>query len=103
MSKIFNLVISRYFAFALAGALFAATGAQAGPSRGLTMASKEPTPPTEQPAISPQASTAPASAEAPNPVPQTPAAAPSRPIAIKHLSGREAEIIRELHKHGIYW
>jgi cytoskeletal protein RodZ len=103
MSKILNLVISRYFAIALAGALFAATAAQAGPSRSLSLASTEPTPQTEQPATTPQASTTPAPTEAPKQSPQTTAAEPSKPIAIKHLSGREAEIIRELHRHGIYW
>ena len=103
MSKILNLIISRYFAIALAGALFAATGAQAGPSRSLSLASTEPTPQTEQPATTPQASSAPTSTEAPKQPPQTTAAVPSKPITIRHISGREAEIIRELHRRGIYW
>jgi hypothetical protein len=103
MSKILNLVVSRYVAIALAGAVFAATGAQAGPSRSLSLASTEPTPQAEQPTTNPQATATNAPAEAPKQSPQTAAAEPSKPIPIKHLSRKEAEIIRELHRHGIYW
>jgi hypothetical protein len=104
MSKILNLFISRYFAIALAGAFFAATGAQAGPSRNLSLAWADPSSQTEQPATAtPQASGTAAPTKAPKQSPQTTAAEPSKPIAIKHLSGKEAEIIRELHRHGIYW
>lgn len=102
MSNILNLVVSRYFAIALAGAIFAATGAQAGPSRNLSVASTEPTPQAGQPAT-PQATTSNPSTEAPKQPPQTDAGEPSKPVPIKHISRREAEIIRELHRHGIYW
>lgn len=103
MSRIFSTIASHYFAIALAGAIFAATGAQAGPSRGLSLASTEPTPQVEQPTTTPQASTTKAPSEAPKQSPQTTAAEPSKPIPIMHLSRKEAEIIRELHRHGIYW
>lgn len=93
MSKLFNILASRYFAIALAGAVFAATGAQAGPSNTLRMASTDETPQPEQPASIPQASSAPASKTTTQ----------SRPVAIMHVSKREAQIVRELHRHGIYW
>jgi hypothetical protein len=105
MSKIFNLFVSRYFAIALAGAIFAATGAQAGPSRNLSLASVDPSPQAEQPtATAPQAaptSTATPTAETPKQSPQTTAVEPSKPKA-RHVS-TEARIISELHRHGIYW
>jgi hypothetical protein len=103
MSKIFNLFVSRYFAIALAGAIFAATGAQAGPSRNLSLALADPT--AEQPtATAPQAapaSTATPTAETPKQAPQTTTVEPSKPKA-RHVS-TEARIISELHRHGIYW
>jgi hypothetical protein len=93
MSKLFNILVSRYFAIAFAGAVFAATGAQAGPSNTLRMASTDDTAQPEQPARIPQASSAPASETTTQ----------RRPVAIMHLSKKEAEIVRELHRHGIYW
>jgi hypothetical protein len=101
MSRIFSTIASHYFAVALAGAVFAATGAAADPSRSLSLASTDATPQAEQPTTTPQAPTTNAPTEAPKQ--QTTAAEPSNPIVIKHLSRREAEIIRELHRHGIYW
>jgi hypothetical protein len=98
MSKILNLVVSRYFGMAMAGAIFMATNAQAGPSYSLAAAG--PSSQTEQP-TSPQATTT--TTEAPKQPPQTAAAEPSKPVPIKHISRREAEIIRELHRYGIYW
>jgi hypothetical protein len=98
MSKILNLIVSRYFGMALAGAIFMATSAQAGPS--YSLAAADPSSETEQRA-SPQATTP--TTEAPKQPPQTAAAEPSKPVSIKHISRREAEIIRELHRHGIYW
>jgi hypothetical protein len=103
MSKILNLIVLRYFAIALAGAVFVATSAQAGPSRSLSLASANSNPQAEQPATTtPETTTAPASTEPKQP-PQTAAAEPSKPVSIKHISRRESEIIRELHRHGIYW
>ena len=49
MSEILNLVVSRYFGMALAGAIFMATNAQAGPS--YSLASAGPSSQTEQPTV----------------------------------------------------
>jgi hypothetical protein len=100
MSKILNLVVSRYFGMAFAGAIFMATNAQAGPS--YSLASADPSSQTEQP-TTPLATTTNPSTEAPNQPSQTAAGEPSKPVPIKHISRRKVEIIRELHRHGIYW
>jgi len=91
MSKIFSMLVSRYFAIALAGAVFAA-GAQAALANSQRMASTDDMSQPEQPVSSPPASST-----------NTPATTQSRPVAIMHLSKKEAQIIRELHRHGIYW
>jgi hypothetical protein len=88
--------------------------AQAGVSRGLTMAAND-----EQPAATDQAkpSETPKYVERPAPVTpatQAPAAAPSKPVADKDVAAKagmrrhkrsltEARVIYELHRHGIYW
>jgi hypothetical protein len=102
MSKIFSAVASHYFAIALAGAVFAATGAQAGPSRSLSLASADATPPAAQPAPAQQTpTTTTPSTETPKQAPQTATTDSSKPKA-RHAS-TEARIIHELHRHGIYW
>jgi hypothetical protein len=102
MSKIFSAVASHYFAIALAGAIFAATGAQAGPSRGLSLASADATPQAEQPvSTQPTPTTTMPSTETPKQAPQTTTTDPSKPKA-RHAS-TEARIIYELHRQGIYW
>ena len=100
MSKILNLLISRYLTIAVAGAVFASTsGAQAGLSRNLSLASAETDTQIHQPAA-----TAPSSPGAPTEqpkLPETTITAESKSKA-KHLS-TESRIIHELHRHGIYW
>jgi hypothetical protein len=98
MSRIFSSIISHYFAAALAGAIFAASGAQAGTL--VSLASTEASPQTEQPA---QSSTTTAVREAAKESPQATDAEPSKPIPTMHLSKKHAQIIRELHRRGIYW
>jgi hypothetical protein len=82
MSKILNFIFSHYVGIFFAGVLFVSTGAQADPTGVVSVASAE--------SSESQRST-------------TPATQTSRPIAIKHLSKREAELVRDLHRHGIYW
>jgi hypothetical protein len=81
MSKILNLIFSHYVGLFFAGVLFVSTGAQAGPGGAVNVASAESS-----------------DGQRPTPTTQT-----SPPIAIKHLSKREAQLVRELHRHGIYW
>ena len=57
MSRILNIVVSRYFAFALAGAIFATTGALPSPSRSKSLASTEATAQSEQSKTNSQATT----------------------------------------------
>jgi hypothetical protein len=101
MSKILNLVVSRYFAIALAGAIFVATNAQASPSRSLSLASADPSSQAQQPAAAPQTPAPAPTTEAPKQAPEATTTKPSKP-KIKHVS-TEARIIHELHRHGIYW
>jgi outer membrane biosynthesis protein TonB len=101
MSKIFSAVALHYFAIAVAGAIFAATGAQASPSRSLSLASADATPQAAQPVAAQPTPTTTPSTEAPKQAPQTTTADPSKPKA-RHAS-TEARIIHELHRHGIYW
>jgi hypothetical protein len=93
MSKILNFIFSHYVGLFFAGVVFVSTGAQADSARALNVAAAEssgsqPTPATQSPA-------------AVAPVSET--TKPTQPIAIKHLSKREAQLVRELHQHGIYW
>ncbi len=94
----------------IAAVSFAAmSGAQAGQSRGLSLASAEPAQAiTQQPAV--QSATAPKTAETvPAPAaqqPTPPASSADRTEASRPRAKRvstEARIIRELHRHGIYW
>ena len=102
----------RKFILIAAMVLVSAT-AQAGVSRGLTIASND-----DQPAATDQAKPAEtptyvAQPAAVTPAAQTPAADPSKPVADKdaHAAGMrkhrrgltEARVIYELHRHGIYW
>lgn len=101
------------------------TQAYAGGSRSLSLAATNASQATEQPATQPQANqaptaTPPASVQTATTTPATttpttaaqtvtaPAATPARPIAEtakpKHRElSTEARVIRELHRHGIYW
>jgi cytoskeletal protein RodZ len=99
MSRILNLVVSRYFGIALAGAVFMATNAQARPS--YSQASADPNAQVQQPSASPQSPASAPTTEAPKQAPETTAAEPSKPKA-KYVS-TEARIIYELHRHGISW
>jgi hypothetical protein len=101
MGKILSLLVSRYFAIALAGAVFVATNAHAGPSRGLSLASADPSPQSQEPAPAPSAPASAPTTEAPKQAPAPTKAEPSKPKA-KHIS-TEARIVRVLHSHGIYW
>ncbi|KRQ15294.1 hypothetical protein AOQ71_09820 [Bradyrhizobium manausense] len=100
-----------------------ASQAYAGGSRSLSLAATNASPVTEQPATTapPQATQAPTATNvqtatttpappppaAPSQTATTPAATASRPIAEtkpKHREpSTEARVIRELHRHGIYW
>jgi hypothetical protein len=82
MSKILNFIFSHYVGLFFAGVLFVSTGAHADPAGVVNVASAE--------SSEGQRSMAPATQA-------------SQPIAIKHLSKREAQLVRELHRHGIYW
>ena len=95
MSRILNFIFSHYVGLFFAGVVFVSTGAQAHPSGALDVASAESsegqpstTPPTQTPALN---------------APDSETTRQTQPIAIKHLSKKEAQIIRELHRHGIYW
>ena len=113
----------------IAAMVLASATAQAGPMRGLTLASNdlpagaEPTKPVEQkPAETPKAVEAPAASEAPAYVARpaavgTAAAVPETTKPVAEKAGRtssaekpkrqrestEARVIRELNRHGIYW
>lgn len=80
MSKILNFIFSHYVGLFFAGVLFVSTGAQADPAGTVNVASAE-------------------SSEGQR---STPATQTSQTIAIKHLSKREAQLVRELYRHGIY-
>jgi hypothetical protein len=82
MSRILNFIFSHYVGLFFAGVLFVSTGAQADSTGVVNVASAE----TSE------------SQRAAAPATQT-----SQPITIKHLSKREAQLVRELHRHGIYW
>jgi hypothetical protein len=89
MSKILNFMFSHYAGLFFAGVVFVSAGTQASPAGALDVAFVEI--PESQPSTEPATG---ANSETP---PQT------QPIAIKHLSKREAQLVRELHRHGIYW
>ena len=94
MSRILNFIFSHYAGLFFAGVVFVSTGAQAQPSGLLDVASAESS--EGQSSTTPPTQTA-----APNADFET--TRQTQPIAIKHLSKKEAQIIRELHRHGIYW
>ena len=105
--------------------VLASAAAQAGPMRGLTLASNEQAEPVEQkPAGTPKAVEAPAATEAPAYVArpaavgaatEAPKAEATNPVAEKasrttgtekpkrRRESTEARVIRELNRHGIYW
>jgi hypothetical protein len=102
----------RKFILIAAMVLVSAT-AQAGVSRGLTMAAND-----EQPAATDQAKPAETPKYVERPAAVTPAtqapAEPSKPVADKDVAAKagtrkhkrsltEARVIYELHRHGIYW
>jgi hypothetical protein len=95
MSRILNFIFSHYVGLFFAGVVFVSAGAQAQTSRALNVASAESS--ESQPSTTPSTQT---------PAPSAPASETTRqtqPIAIKHLSKKEAQIVRELHRHGVYW
>lgn len=105
--------------------LLVVTQAYAGGSRSLSLAATNTSQATEQPATQPQANQAPTatppasvqtatttpastSPAAPAQVVPAPAATPARPTAETakpkdRQPSTEARVIRELHRHGIYW
>jgi hypothetical protein len=88
MAKILNFIFSHYVGLFLAGVVFVSTDAQAQDARFLNVATFE--------SSGSQPSTTPA--------PSPPASEKTQqPIAIKHLSKREAQLVQELHRHGVYW
>jgi hypothetical protein len=109
----------------IAAMVLASATAQAGGTRGLTLASNdEPAAATEQPKASeaPKAVEAPKTVEAPKYVDrpaavstttEAPKVDPARPVPDKDTqtpktakskrSSTEARVIYELHRHGIYW
>lgn len=92
MSKILNLIFSHYVGLFFAGIVFVSTGAHAQRSSALDVASAE-----SHPSIAP-------STQLPSPnAPSSETAKATQQIAIKHLSKKEAEIVRELHRRGVYW
>lgn len=95
MRKILNLVFFHYVGLFLAGAVFASTGARAEPAAVVNVAAVESS--ESQPSTTLATRTS-----SPNP-PSTETNSQTRSIAIKHLSKREAQLVRELHRHGIYW
>jgi len=95
MSKVLNFIFSHYVGLFFAGAVFVSTGAQAQRSSALDVASAESV--ESHPSI-----TLSTHSRAPN-APSSDTAKRTQQIAIKHLSKKEAEIIRELHRRGVYW
>jgi hypothetical protein len=113
----------RKFILITAMVLVSAT-AQAGPTRGLTLASNDEPAAVEQAKEAPKAVEAPSAAEAPKfvdrPAPvstttEAPKAEPAKAVADKNpqtpkadkpkrrRESTEARVIYELHRHGIYW
>jgi hypothetical protein len=84
MSRILNFIFSHYAGLFIAGVVFCSTAAQAQLAGTVNVASSESS--ESQPSAAPPA--------------QTPA---TKPVAIMHLSKREAQLVRELHRHGVYW
>ena len=80
--------------------------AYAGGPRSLSLAATNASQATEQPATTapPQATQAPTATPATAPVAVTPAQPTAEPTKPKHRQpSTEARVIRELHRHGIYW
>jgi|ERR1700722_19432870 hypothetical protein len=100
----------RKFILIAAVSLVSAT-AYAGPSRSLSLASSETTPPAAETGQQP-AGTPPTAVERPKLVaPQEQTKVPvvaDKPVETakpkkNHVSSTEARVIYELHRHGIYW
>ena len=110
--------------FLITAMVLASATAQAGPMRSLTLASSEQPAVAEQPkAVEQKAVEAPATTEAPAYVArpaaigttEAPKAEATKPVAEKatqttsvekpkrRRESTEARVIRELHRHGIYW
>ena len=107
MSRILGLVFRHYVKVVLGAALLISTGAHAGTTRGLSLATAEAPPPNQaqQPASDPSPTP---SATAPYAQPKArTTASPTEPVAAAKPTRRhapvEASIIHELHRHGIYW
>jgi hypothetical protein len=103
----------RKFILVAALVLVSAT-AQAGGSRGLTIASNDEAPASTDQAKPAETPTYVARPAAVTPAAQTPSADPSKAVAEKEMHARagmrkhrrgltEARVIYELHRHGIYW
>jgi hypothetical protein len=95
MSRILNFIFSHYVGLFFAGVVFVSTSAQAQSSGALNVASVESS--ESQPPATPSTQTPALNAPASQTTTQT------QPIAIKHLSKKEAQIVRDLHRRGIYW
>jgi hypothetical protein len=95
MQKILKFVFVHSVWLSLAAAVFVSTGARAEPAAIVNVAA------VQSPEIEPSTAL-PTQASAPNP-PVAETNSQTRSIAIKHLSRREAQLVRELHRHGIYW
>jgi hypothetical protein len=102
----------------IAAMVLVSAAAQAGTSRGLTVASNDEVPAAEQPKAAPAETPADAPKYVARPAVDTAAPAPqgdeSKPVADKdirpkaarsrrHHGSIEARVIYELHRHGIYW
>jgi hypothetical protein len=102
-----SLVLRHYVQAVLAAALLFSPAANAGQSRGLSLATAE-TPPASTPSTSIDAAAppAPAPVDEPEKAHNTPTGptTEARAAPKKHKIGSEARIILdELHRHGIYW
>jgi hypothetical protein len=98
----------------IAALVLVSASAQAGVSRGLTIASNDEAPAASEQAKPAETPTYVARPAAVTPAAQTPAADPSKPVADKDIHAKaatrkhrrgltEARVIYELHRHGIYW
>jgi hypothetical protein len=98
----------------IAALVLASASAQAGPTRGPTLASKDEPVVTEQPkAVDAKPAEAPKFVERPaaaTPAADTPKADEAKPLPEKKAEkpkrrhgSTEARVIYELHRHGIYW
>jgi hypothetical protein len=105
MSGILSLVFRHYAKVVLGAALLISTGAHAGPTRGLNLATAEAPPPNQaqQPASDP--SSTPSATAPDDQLKIKTTASLTAPVVEAKPTGRhapvEARIIHELHRHGI--